>query len=99
MTLHFSHIGLTEARTFMELALLSKEGPADPRSRIGRVGQTARGGAHYRNAGAPDRLMLAGAERSQPAANPVAALAASGQFSCHGVMIRGPSGVTATVCS
>ena len=112
MTLHFSHIGLTDARTFMNLALLSKEVALGSQESDRRDRTRGPGDAAYRSAATPDRLMLAAAEspsarhqtltglRGQPAANPDAVLAASGQsFKCQGVRIRGPSAVTAIVNS
>jgi hypothetical protein len=48
MTLHFSHIGLTEARTFMELALLSKEALPIPGVGSEGLGRRPQAGGAYR---------------------------------------------------
>src|SRR3954466_7609872 len=86
MILHFSHMGLTEARTFtapqsIRVKENRRRGPGD--------GQAPRE--------QPEKI----SSRDQPCFGAFAlcqaALAASSR--CHGVRIRGPSAVIATVCS
>jgi hypothetical protein len=78
MTLHFSHIGLTEARTFIApFGTVSKRGPAR---------SPGNGSTPTDKSSRPQAEAAAGAEL------------VAGTSSCHGVRIRGPSAVIATVC-
>src|ERR1700741_2054730 len=89
ITLHFSHIGFTEARTFIApVVFLDNRTPAHPRSRAagtngpsGRTGKIARDGLRQTSGGHA----------------PTQAFAYSS--SCQGVRMRGPSAVTAIVNS
>ncbi len=84
ITLHFSHMGFTEARTFTTVRF-SRDSPADPRSWAGEPYIAAQNDAER------DPEMLAEGHPCQAAAR--------SSFRCHGVRIRGPSAVTAIVCS
>ena len=84
ITLHFSHMGFTEARTFTTVHF-SRDSPADPRSWAGEPYIAAPKDAER------DPEMLAEVRQSQAAAR--------SSLRCHGVRILGPSAVTAIVCS
>src|SRR4051812_8140692 len=87
MILHFSHMGLTEARTFTA-----------PQSTRGskRDGSEAQETAKRRE---NSQRRLAAAVRSQAARQGRDQAARAACSKCHGVRIRGPSAVIATVCS
>src|SRR3954462_479040 len=96
MILHFSHIGLTDGRTFMipfgsvtgDVALGAAAGtPYQSRTPARTPDGAARTG-HDSNPGLAPRIRPGGAPGGY--ATP---------FSCHGVRTRGPSGVTAIVNS
>src|SRR5437588_12266584 len=99
MTLHFSHIGLTEGLTFT-LASLSWAGFNGPRRELWRPLKPPLPEPDVRAAqrGVPRRrqVMLAGVAR-WPAGKSNYAAARPPDASCQGVRILGPSAVTATV--
>ena len=104
MILHFSHIGLTEGRTFMLVSLFFSDIRSVPQlgsgDRYSRRYQAEECHAAQQTALRAHPLMLARAEIAlgsvdfapQAAARPLPA-------SCHGVRIRGPSAVIAIVNS
>src|SRR5439155_9163008 len=88
MILHFSHMGLTEARTFTRSAIYLG---------LERIGSEAQETARRRE-NSQRRLAAAYSPVLARSRSPhYAARAASSR--CHGVKIRGPSAVIATVCS
>ena len=86
MILHFSHMGLTDARTFTV-----------PKTYL-FIEENRRGAQESAPCREQPRKVSSGASPIQ-AAPAVAGAPFSASARCHGVMIRGPSAVMATVCS
>ena len=91
MTLHFSHIGLTDARTFIapRIGNVSNE-------ETGACAQETAQRRPIRVAAAPGRLAVCARIVYTDAAAGWTPLSTT---SCQGVRMRGPSPVMATVCS
>ena len=104
ITLHFSHMGFIEARTFTTVRF-SRDSPADPRRWTGEPYIAAQNDAERDPEMLAEALPYSGwsVQRRHMTSGEAKPLdiqaAARSSFRCHGVRIRGPSAVTAIVCS